>query len=66
MPRQNGQLIANDIFKYIFLNQNIWIWLTMSLKFVRINDILELVQVMAWHRTGRGQAIIWTNDGPVY
>ena len=32
-PRQNGRHFANDIFKWIFLNENIWIWINMSLKY---------------------------------
>ena len=54
-PRQNGRHFADDIFKCIFLNENIWIPIKMSLKFVSegpINNIPALVQVMAWCRTG--------------
>ena len=54
-PRQNGRHFADDIFKCIFLNQNAWISLTISLKFVpkvRINNIPALVQIMAWRRPG--------------
>ena len=39
----------------IFLNENVWIPLKFSLKFVpkvRINNIPALVQIMAWHRQG--------------
>ena len=39
------------IFKYIFLNENAWISLKISLK-VLINNIPALVQIMAWHRPG--------------
>ena len=54
-PRQNGRHFADDIFKCIFLNENAWISLKISLKFVpkvRINNILALVQIMAWRRPG--------------
>ena len=54
-PRQNGCHFADDIFKYIFLNENAWILLKISLKFVRkvrINNILALVQIIAWRRPG--------------
>ena len=54
-PRQNGRHFADDIFKCIFLNENAWISLKISLKFVpkvRINYIPALVQIMAWHRPG--------------
>ena len=49
--RQNG----HDIFKYIFLNENVWISLKISLKCVpkvRIKNIPALVQIMAWRRPG--------------
>ena len=61
-PRQNGRHFPDDILKWIFLNENVWISINISLKFVPrgpINNITTLVQVMAWRR----QAIIWTNDG---
>ena len=54
-PRQDDRHFADDIFKNVFLNENVLIWLQISLKFVpkvRINNIPELVQVMAWRRSG--------------
>ena len=54
-PRQNGRHFADDIFKCIFLNENVWIPIKISLKSVPkgpINNILALVQIMAWHRPG--------------
>ena len=54
-PRQNGRRFPDDIFKYIFLNENVLISLKISLKFipkVRINNIPALVQIMAWCRPG--------------
>ena len=54
-PRQNGRHFADDIFECIFLNENVWISLEISLKFVhdvRINNIPVLVQIMAWRRPG--------------
>ena len=54
-PRQNGRHFADDIFKCIFLNENIWIPIKNSLKFVPrgpINNISTLVQIMAWCRSG--------------
>ena len=54
-PRQNGRLFPDDIFKWIFLNENVWISINISLKFVprgSINNIPTLVQVMAWRRPG--------------
>ena len=46
---------GRDIFKCIFLNENVWIPIKISLKFVPlgpINNIPALVQIMAWHRPG--------------
>ena len=54
-PRQNGRHFADDIFKRIFFNENVWISIKISLKFVHkgpINKIPALVQIMAWHRIG--------------
>ena len=54
-PRQNGRHFADDIFKYIFLNENVWIPIKISPKFApkgRINNIPALVQIMAWRRPG--------------
>ena len=54
-PRQDGRHFPDDIFKCVFLNENARISLKKSLKFVRkvrINNILALVQIMAWRRSG--------------
>ena len=54
-PRQNGRHFPDDIFKWIFLNENVWISINISLKFVPggpINNIPTLVQIMAWRRSG--------------
>ena len=54
-PRQNWRYFADDIFKCIFLNENAWISLKISLKFVpkvRIDNIPVLVQILAWRRPG--------------
>ena len=54
-PRQNGRQFADDIFKCIFLNENILIPIKISLTFVpkgSINNIPALVQIMAWRRPG--------------
>ena len=50
-PRQNGRHFS----KCIFLNENVWIVIKISMKFVLkspINNIPALVQMMAWHRPG--------------
>ena len=57
-PRQNGPHFADDIFKRIFLNENVWISRKISLEFiprVGINNILALIQIMDWHRPGGKQ-----------
>ena len=54
-PRQNGRHFADDIFQCIFLNENAWISLKISLKFVPkgpINNNPAFVQIMAWRRSG--------------
>ena len=48
-------IFADNIFKSIFFNENVWISIEISLKFAPknpINNKSALVQVMAWHRTG--------------
>ena len=47
MLRQNGRSFPDDIFKCIFLNENVWILIKISLKFVPkgpINNIPTLAQ----------------------
>ena len=58
-PRQDGRHFLDDIFKRIFLNENVDISIKISLKFVSkgpINNISSLVQVMAWR---------WPGDKPL-
>ena len=74
-PRLNRNF-ADDIFKHIFLNENILTSIKISLKLVSkgpINAFPVLVQIMAWRQPGEKQmseqlsepgwcqAIIWTN-----
>ena len=52
-------ILADDIFKCIFLNENVRISIKISLKFVPkgpIGNKSALVQVMAWR---------WTGDKPL-
>ena len=54
-PRQHGRHFADDTFKRIFFNENVWISIKISLKFVSkgpINNIPALVKIMAWRRSG--------------
>ena len=65
-----ADLLADDIFKCIFVNKNDRILFQISLTFVPMSPIDNkpaLVQVMAWRRTARRQAITWTitKDDPV-
>ena len=53
--RQNGPHFPDNVFKCIFLNENVWIWIEISLKFVPkgpIDNIPKLIQLMAWHWPG--------------
>ena len=64
-PRPNGRHFPDDIFKCIFLNENEWILIEISLKFVpkgQIKNIPSLFQMLAW-APARRQAIIWSNGG---
>ena len=54
-PRENGRHSADDIFKCILLNENVWITIKNSLKFVSKRPIINipaLVQIMTWRRQG--------------
>ena len=54
-PRQNCRYFPDNILKWIFLNENVWISTNISLKSVPrgpINNITTLIQVMAWRRPG--------------
>ena len=54
-PRQNGRHFPEDLSKCIFLTENVWILIRISLKFVPkgpINNNPALVQMMAWRRPG--------------
>ena len=51
--RQSGRHFAEDRFKCIFLSENAWLFIIISLKFVPegpVNNIPTLVQIMAWHQ----------------
>ena len=53
--RQNYRHFADDNFKCIFFDENVWISLQIPLKFVykvQINNIPALIQIMAWCRPG--------------
>ena len=59
-PRQNDRHFPDDIFKWIFFSENVWISINISLMCAPRdpnNNIPTLVQAMTWRR----QAIIWIN-----
>ena len=54
-PTKNGRQFADDPFKCIFLDKNIWISINISLEIVpkgSINTIPALVRKMTWRRQG--------------
>ena len=54
-PVLAGCQFPDDIFKCIFLNESVWIYIKITLKFVPkrpINSIPALVQIMARRRSG--------------
>ena len=54
-PRQDGRHFPDDMFKCIFLSENISIVIYISLKFVpksQINNIPALVEIMACRQPG--------------
>ena len=54
-PGQNRRHFADDIFKWIFVNEKFGIWNKFPLKFVPkgpVNNIPALGQIMAWRRPG--------------
>ena len=58
-PRQNGCNFSDDISNCIFWNENGWISITISLKFVPkgpIDNIPPLIRIMAW---------CWPGDKPL-
>ena len=64
-PRQNGRFFSNNMLKYISLNENIWVSINISLKFVSIgpiNNILVLIQIMFWPQN-QVTSHSWTNYG---
>ena len=54
-PRQNGHHFPENIFNCLFLEENVWILIKISLKFVPkgpISKMSALVQIMAWRHPG--------------
>ena len=54
-PRHDGCHFTDNIFKYIILNENVWISTDILQKFIPkglIDNTAALVQIMAWRRSG--------------
>ena len=64
-PRQNGRHFPDDIFKYIFWNENISILIKTSLKFCSQGYNQQCVSIGSDNdlTLARPQVNIWTNDG---
>ena len=59
---QNGRHFADDIFKCIFVNQNVWILLKVSLKFIpKCQQYYSIDSYNGLVLTSR-QAMIWNNE----
>ena len=71
-PGQNGHLFADDVFKCIFLNENIWISNRISLiMFIEMRSLGSNWQYVSIGSDNglalsRWQAIIWTNADPFH
>ena len=64
---QNGLYFTDDIYKCIFLNENVWIVIKILLKFVPKCPINNTMYYSTGSDNGlalsRQQTIIWSNDG---
>ena len=66
-PRQNGRYFPDDNFKCIFLNENVWISIAVSLKFVpRVQLTIFQHWFREWLGADQATTIIWTHDGLVW
>ena len=57
--------ISQTVFKCIFLKENVWILIKISLKFVRKGPIYSILAFGSYNGLApfRRRAIIWSNDG---
>ena len=64
-PRQSGRHFPDDIFKYIFLNENVWISIKISLNVCSQGSNQQYSSIGSDNglAPSRRQAIIWTEDG---
>ena len=63
-PRQNGRHVPDDIFKCFFLNDNVWIAINISLKFVPWGSKQQFLSICSDNglAPARRQTIIWAYD----
>ena len=68
-PRQDGRHSTEDDFKRVFLKENVWISIDISMTFIPkgpIDNIPALVQIMAWRRPGdkplSEPMVVWLAD----
>ena len=61
-PRQNGRHFADDIFKWIFLNENVWTSIIISLKFVPRGPISNIPDQATSHYLNQW----WLNYWRIY
>ena len=57
----NGRNFSEDIFKYVYLNENCCFFIVILLKFVphfQVNNIPALFQIIAWCRSGDNHCLI--------
>ena len=60
-PRQNGCLFADDVYKYILLNENVWISIKISVKFAP-KDPLGLDKL---NNIGSGNGLVPSGNKPL-
>ena len=72
-PKQNGRHFPDDTFKCIFVEENVWVSIKISLKFVHkgpVNNMSALVQIMVWRRSGdkpiSETMMVWFTDAGIY
>ena len=66
--RENGQYLANGIFKCIFLNAKVWILMKMSQNIIFLRVWFQLVSIGCSNGLvpNRQQAMVWTNVDDAY
>ena len=65
-PRQNGGHFPDNIFKCILLNENVWILLKISLKFVPQGSIKNIPALVQWSAPSHYLDQWWLNYRCIY